>query len=107
MPEADPSFWTVQLFKDELVALLEHLGISDNYILLGQSWGGMLAMEHALDNPTGLRALIVCDSPASMPLWVKECDRLRGLLPQAIRPTALRNVLSTISICAGFRGPTV
>ena len=87
MPDADPSFWTVQLFKDELVALLEHLGIGDNYILLGQSWGGMLAMEHALDHPAGMRALIICDSPASMPLWVAECDRLRGLLPQAVQKT--------------------
>ena len=29
--------------------LLDHLGISARYSLLGQSWGGMLAMEHAID----------------------------------------------------------
>lgn len=41
LPEkgSDASFWTDQLFLDELDNLLTHLGIKDNYALLGHSWG--------------------------------------------------------------------
>ena len=41
-------FWTVDLFLDELDNLLDKLGIASAYHLLGQSWGGMLAAEHAV-----------------------------------------------------------
>jgi L-proline amide hydrolase len=83
--DAPAEFWTVQLFKDELVALTEELGIADRYAVLGQSWGGMLAMEHALDHPPGLRAIVVADSPASIPLWVEEANRLRKDLPEDVQ----------------------
>ena len=91
LPDAATDFWSVQLFKDELNQLVEHLGFSDDYIVLGQSWGGMLAMEHALTGPTGLRAILVCDSPASIPLWVAEADRLRKDLPPDVEATLRRH----------------
>jgi L-proline amide hydrolase len=87
LPEAAVEFWTPQLFKDELTALTGHLGIAGNYHLIGQSWGGMLGLEHALTHPAGLRALVVADSPASMPLWVAEANRLRALLPAEVDET--------------------
>ena len=81
LPDAPAEFWTVQLFKDELVDLTRHLGIAERYAVVGQSWGGMLALEHALDHPSGLQAIVVADSPASIPLWVAEANRLREDLP--------------------------
>jgi len=87
LPNASSEFWTVELFKRELVALLEHLGIAARYHLLGQSWGGMLAMEHAVERPSGLRALVIADSPASIELWVSETGRLRALLPEEVQAT--------------------
>ena len=84
LPGAAVDFWTPQLFKDEIVALTTHLGIAERYHVIGQSWGGMFGMEHALDHPRGLRALVVADSPASMPLWVAEANRLRALLPAGV-----------------------
>ncbi len=78
LPEAPKEFWTVQLFLDELSALLAHLGIADNYDVLGQSWGGMLGAEHAITRPKGLRKLILSNSPASIALWVSEANRLRA-----------------------------
>jgi L-proline amide hydrolase len=87
LPDAPTDFWTVQLFKDELVDLTNHLGIADRYAVVGQSWGGMLAMEHALDHPEGLRAIVVADSPASIPLWVEEANRLRADLPPEVQAT--------------------
>jgi L-proline amide hydrolase len=87
LPDAPAEFWTVQLFKDELVDLTRHLGIADRYAIVGQSWGGMLAMEHALDRPPGLRGMVVADSPASIPLWVAEANRLRADLPPDVAAT--------------------
>lgn len=84
LPDAPAEFWTPQLFKDELVALAEHLGVAGRYMVIGQSWGGMLGMEHALDHPAGLRALVVADSPASMELWVSEANKLRQALPPEV-----------------------
>jgi L-proline amide hydrolase len=87
LPDAPADFWTVQLFKDELVDLTRHLGVADRYAVVGQSWGGMLALEHALDHPSGLQAIVVADSPASIPLWVAEANRLREDLPPDVQQT--------------------
>ncbi|CDO76246.1 hypothetical protein BN946_scf184470.g4 [Trametes cinnabarina] len=86
------SFWKEQLFLDELDNLLRHLGIQDNYVLLGQSWGGMLAARHATRQPKGLKRLIIADSPASMPLFVKAAnDELIPNLPPDVRDAIIRN----------------
>ena len=91
LPEAPADFWTVRLFLRELAALVEHLGIAGRYHVLGQSWGGMLGMEHALTLPRGLRSLVVANSPASIELWVSEADRLRSLLPQDVQDALARH----------------
>lgn len=76
----DPSLWTVELFVAEVGAVRSALGL-DHTHLLGQSWGGMLACEHAVLRPKGLRRLVVANSPASMVTWVSEANRLRADLP--------------------------
>jgi L-proline amide hydrolase len=91
LPEAPPEFWTVELFCRELTALVEHLGIEERYHILGQSWGGMLGMEHALGHPSGLRSLVIANSPASLELWLSEANRLRSLLPREIQDTLTRH----------------
>lgn len=76
----DPAFYTVQTFVDELDAVRAHLGLERVHIL-GQSWGGMLAMQYALGSPKGVASMVVADSPASMKLWISEANRLRAALP--------------------------
>ena len=61
------------------------------YHVVGQSWGGMLAMLHALEHPAGLRAISVCNSPASMRLWVAEANRLRLDLPADVQATLTKH----------------
>jgi L-proline amide hydrolase len=78
LPEKGADFWTVELFLAELDNLLAHLGISNHYHLLGQSWGGMLGAEHAVRRPAGLASLILSNSPASMKLWSSEARILRS-----------------------------
>jgi L-proline amide hydrolase len=91
LPDVPADFWSPQLFKDELSALVRHLGIEERYAIVGQSWGGMLAMEYALDHPHGLRGIVVADSPASIPLWVSEANRLRLDLPADVQETLTRH----------------
>jgi L-proline amide hydrolase len=88
---APAEFWTVELFLEELAAVLAHLGIAGSYHLLGQSWGGMLAAEHAIRRPAGLRGLVIANSPPSMELWVREANRLRAMLPAEVQATLLRH----------------
>jgi L-proline amide hydrolase len=85
------NFWTPRLFLDELENLLRHLNIDGRYHVLGQSWGGMLAAEHAVTQPKGLRALVIANSPASMELWVREANRLRDELPPQVQATLLKH----------------
>jgi L-proline amide hydrolase len=80
--DASSDFWSIELFLDELDALLIHLGISKDYHLLGHSWGGMLAAEHAVRAPPGLRSLILSNSLASSASWAQGATRLRGQLPR-------------------------
>ena len=89
--EKGADFWTVDLFLDELDNLLEGLGIASSYAVLGQSWGGMLAAEHAVRQPAGLQALVIANSPASMELWLAEANRLREDLPAEVQDTLLRH----------------
>ncbi|TDQ04388.1 proline iminopeptidase-family hydrolase [Labedaea rhizosphaerae] len=89
LPDRGPEFWTVQLFLDELQNLLTSLGIADNYILYGQSWGGLLVTEHAAAQPAGLRGLVIANSPASYPLWLQEMKRLRDELPPGVNDVLL------------------
>jgi len=91
LPDRGGDFWTVQLFLDELDNLLDSLGIADDYHLLGQSWGGMLGAEHAIRQPTGLRSVVLSNSPASMALWASEAKILRGKLPPDVEATLDRH----------------
>lgn len=87
---SDPSLWTVALFVEELGQMRHALGL-DRVHILGQSWGGMLAMEYALTQPTGLASLILADSPASAHRWITEINRLRAELPPDLRATLLKH----------------
>ena len=80
--------WGVQVFLDELAALRAQLGL-DRIHLLGTSWGGMLALEHALSafaegDFGGLTSLVLSSTLASADEWVAEATRLRGELPPEV-----------------------
>jgi L-proline amide hydrolase len=80
LPNAPADFWTPELFVEEFHAVRDALGV-DDYHLLGQSWGGMLSAEIAVRQPTGLASVAICNSPASMELWMAGCAELRAQLP--------------------------
>lgn len=84
-----PGVFTVELFRRELARLREVLGL-DEVILIGQSWGVMLALEHAIEGATGIRGLVLMSGPASIEEWTAETLRLRDELPASVRETLLR-----------------
>ncbi|KAF8573444.1 proline iminopeptidase [Ramaria rubella] len=87
----DGTFWTEQLFMDELDNLIRHLGIEDDYDILGHSWGGMLAAMHTVKQPKGLHRLILQSSPASMELWDEAQGDLRAKLPTDVQETLTKH----------------
>jgi L-proline amide hydrolase len=90
LPDADPGFWTPALFVRELRNLVSALGLH-RFHLLGQSWGGMLGPEVVLSDDSGILSLSICDSPASMPLWLEAANRLRAELPADVQATLTRH----------------
>ena len=90
-PDRGAEFWTPELFVKELHSLVDALGIRDRHHVLGQSWGGFLAQEYALTQPSGLRSLVLANTAASFPDFVAECNRLRALLPPAVEETLRRH----------------
>jgi len=85
LKEKGGDFWTVQLFLDELQNVLDKLGVSGRYDLLGHSWGAMLAAEHALLRPKGLRKLVLSNGLASMKMWEDNANSLVRQLPQTVQ----------------------
>jgi proline-specific peptidase len=84
LPHPAPEMWTWELFIEEIDVVRRALGL-ERIHLLGQSWGGMLAMEYMLTKPKGIASLTIASSPPSMPMWVAEANRLRSLMPEEIR----------------------
>jgi proline-specific peptidase len=72
--------WSLAVFLDELAALRRHLGL-ERIHLLGTSWGGMLALEHALSGSAGLTSLVLSSTLASAEEWVVAVKGLRDDLP--------------------------
>ncbi|THG98142.1 hypothetical protein EW026_g3985 [Hermanssonia centrifuga] len=83
LPNKPKEFWTEALFMDELDNLVKHLGITDNFDILGHSWGGMLGSAYAAKrHPAGLKRLVLVDTPSSMDLWDESCAILLKGLPE-------------------------
>jgi proline-specific peptidase len=85
-----PAMWTVDLYVEEIDVVRAALGL-DHIHLLGQSWGGMLAMEYMIRQPKGIASLTIASSPASMIQWVEEANRLREALPPEINAALIKH----------------
>ncbi len=66
----DPDLWELDRFVDEVEQVRRALGLSsDNFFLLGHSWGGILAIEYALKYQQHLRGLVISNMMASIPAY--------------------------------------
>jgi len=76
----DPSLWQAATWVAELQALRAYLNL-DRVHLLGQSWGGMLAIIYLCDyQPQGVQSLILSSTLSSAKLWTQEQHRMIGFM---------------------------
>jgi len=79
MPD-EPQLWRAETWVAELQALRKYLQLSRVH-LLGQSWGGMLAIIYGCDyQPQGLQSLILASTLSSAQLWAQEQHRMIRLM---------------------------
>lgn len=64
----EPDLWEIDRFVEEVEQVRKARGLtSDNFFLLGHSWGGILAIEYALKYQQHLKGLIVSNMMSSVP----------------------------------------
>ncbi|HVT35669.1 MAG TPA: proline iminopeptidase-family hydrolase [Nevskiaceae bacterium] len=82
----DASLWTLDRFREEVEQVRAALGLK-NFYLYGHSWGGMLAIEYALQYPQQLKGLIISDMTASIDSYLAYINQLRKQLPPEVIAT--------------------
>jgi len=88
----EPTLWEIPRFVDEVEQVRRALGLGpDNFVLLGHSWGGMLAIEYALAHPGQLEGLIVSNMMSSIPAYNAYAH---DVLMPAMDPAALAEILA-------------
>lgn len=87
---SDTSLWNVARAVDEVEQVRKALGMdSTNFVLLGHSWGGILAAEYALAHQKNLKALVISNMMMSVPAYN---EYARTTLMPAMDQTVLREV---------------
>lgn len=75
----DNRLWTTERFVDEVEQVRKALKLDHtNFYLMGQSWGGILAMEYALKYQKNLKGLIIANMMASAPAYNKYAEEVLG-----------------------------
>ncbi|PWK17758.1 proline iminopeptidase-family hydrolase [Xanthomarina spongicola] len=75
----DSTLWTTEHFVEEVEQVRKALNMDhSNFYLLGQSWGGILAMEYALKYQDNLKGLIISNMMASIPEYEKYAAEVLG-----------------------------
>ena len=88
----DSSLWTTDRFVEEVEQVRQAIGADNtNFYLLGNSWGGILAMEYALKYQKNLKALLVANMMASAPEYGKYAEEV---LAKQMKPEVLSEVRS-------------
>ena len=73
----DSSLWTTDRFVEEVEQVRTAIHAdSSNFYVLGNSWGGILAMQYALKYQQNLKGLIVANMMASVPDYGKYADEV-------------------------------
>src|ERR1700685_2141397 len=66
----EPSLWEVDRFVDDEEQDRRDPGLDrESFVLSGQSWGGILAIEYALRYQQHLRGLVISNMMASVPAY--------------------------------------
>jgi proline iminopeptidase len=75
-PDA-PELWDLPRFVEEVEQVRAALGLDQrNFYLLGQSWGGLLATEYALEYQQHLKGLVISNMMASIPAYNEYAEKV-------------------------------
>lgn len=86
----DLSLWTTERFVEEVEQVRKAINAdSSNFYVLGNSWGGILAMEYALKYQKNLKGMIVANMVASAPEYGKYAEEVLG---KQMKPEILAEV---------------
>jgi proline iminopeptidase/L-proline amide hydrolase len=80
----DPANWTVERFVNEVGAIRRALQPSRWYVL-GQSWGGTIALEYGARRPPALAGLVLASPLISTRRWLEDARTLRRELPKTVQ----------------------
>jgi len=98
----DSSLWTTERFVEEVEQVRQAIGAdSSNFYVLGNSWGGILAMEYALKYQQHLKGLMVANMVASAPEYGKYADEV---LAKQMDPAVLAEIRA-IEVKKDFSNP--
>jgi proline iminopeptidase len=76
----DTSLWTLERYLQEVEDVRLALGLED-FVLYGQSWGGMLSIEYALHFQQHLRGLVISNMTAGMQAYLRRINDIKLKLP--------------------------
>lgn len=86
----DSSLWTTERFVEEVEQVRKAIGAdSSNFFVLGNSWGGILAMEYALKYQQHLKGLLVANMVASAPEYGNYAEEV---LAKQMKPEVLAEI---------------
>jgi proline iminopeptidase len=73
----DSSLWEIDRFVDEVEQVRVALGLGpESFVLYGQSWGGVLALEYALAHQQHLKGLVISNMMASIPAYNRYAEEV-------------------------------
>lgn len=86
----DSNLWTTERFVEEVEQVRKAIGADNsNFYVLGNSWGGILAMEYALKYQQNLKGLLVANMMASAPEYGKYAEEV---LAKQMKPEVLAEI---------------
>jgi proline iminopeptidase len=75
----DPALWTLPRYLSEVEEVRRGLGL-DHFVLYGHSWGGIFAMEYALNYQQHLRGLVISNMTAGTQSYLRRTASLKAQL---------------------------
>ena len=82
--------WDLDRFVDEVEQVRQALGLErDSFVLYGQSWGAILAIEYALAHPDSLKGLVISNMMSDVPAY-------KAYAEDVLKPTMNQDALSEI-----------
>ena len=98
----DSSLWTTERFVEEVEQVRKAIGAdASNFYILGNSWGGILAMEYALKYQANIKGLLVANMMASAVEYGQYAD---NVLAKQMDPKVLEEI-NTLETNKDFNNP--